>query len=220
MVAGAISFVKAFLLSVAALVGLVHSPLRGGGAESLAIAGDAYQSATRFIFFSVLEGLYEDGVANEDVERILLRKSERQSYFHFIYSCPVCDPAVWALEAYRSRPERFAGSKLPTSTFGRGLSETLHESLRSDDPRRRLGAINELMRTWMERRLRGMSLTEKERAELTDTLEKLRQRGMHALEVFRQNGTVANYAPAYEDLDECAVCNGAVGKPMKLPNAR
>ena len=58
---------------------------------------------SRFIFYSVLEGFYEDGLSNKDVEQILMRK-EKQTYFHFIYACPVCGATIWALEAYRGRP--------------------------------------------------------------------------------------------------------------------
>src|SRR5262249_30538104 len=63
-------------------------------------------STTRFIFYSTLEGLYEDGVSNQDVDQILLRK-DHQSYSHFIYACPICTTTIWALQAYRSRPEQF-----------------------------------------------------------------------------------------------------------------
>lgn len=31
-------------------------------------------ATARFIFYSVLEGLYEDGLANEDVDQILMKK--------------------------------------------------------------------------------------------------------------------------------------------------
>lgn len=179
---------------------------------------------SRFIFTSVLEGLYEDGLSNKDVDQILLRK-ERQTYFHFICSCPVCDATIWALEAYRGRPQGFYGMKLPGSTFGPGLSEALQAQLHSDDPQQRLTAINTLVQKWMDRRMTQLRLTEKERTALLEALEKKRKQGMAALESFRklQHGPamdVAHAAPAYVDLTECAVCNAAVGKPMKLPEAK
>lgn len=179
---------------------------------------------SRFIFYSVLEGLYEDGLSNKDVDRILL-KNEKQRYFHFIYACPVCGATIWALEAYRGRPERLYGLKREGSTFGDGLSDELHEQLYSDDTQKRLGAINTLMKTWMERRMKVMNLSAKDRAALLEALEKKRKEGMEALESFRklEHGPsfgVAEAAPAYVDLQECAVCNGAVGKPMKLPEVK
>src|SRR5713101_4867730 len=110
---------------------------------------------SRFIFYSVLEGLYEDGLSNKDVEQILMKK-EKQSYFHFISACPICTATVRALEAYRVRPEYLYISKPSVSTFGPGLSPWLREQLYSDDPRQRLSAINTLVKTWMNRRIKTM----------------------------------------------------------------
>ena len=179
---------------------------------------------SRFIFYSVLEGLYEDGLSNKDVDQILMKK-EKQTYFHFIYSCPVCGATIWALEAYRGRPEQFYGLKREGSTFGSGLSAELHEQLYSAEPQKRLIAINTLMQTWMERRMKAMNLSAEDRTTLLESLEKKRKQGMDALESFRKlqhgpNLGVAEGAPAYVDLQECAVCNGAVGKPMKLPEPK
>jgi hypothetical protein len=179
---------------------------------------------SRFIFYSVVEGLYEDGVSNKDVDQILMKK-EKQTYFHFIYACPVCGATIWALEAYRGRPERLYGLKREGSTFGNGLSLELHEQLYSGDPQKRLIAINTMVKTWMERRMKTMNLSAKDRAGLLEALEKKRKEGMDALESFRKlqhgpNFGVAEAAPAYVDLQECAVCNGAVGKPMKLPEPK
>lgn len=81
-------------------------------------AGD-FDEASRFVFYSVLEGFYEDGISNADVDQILL-KQEGQTYFHFIYACPVCTSTVWALETYRARPAYFYSMKSPASTFGTG----------------------------------------------------------------------------------------------------
>ena len=161
---------------------------------------------------------------SQDVDQILLRR-EGQTYFHFITACPVCTATIWALEAYRGRPQDFYGMKMPGSTFGPGLPEALRAQLHSDDPQQRLTAINTLVQKWMDRRMTQLRLTEKERTTLLEALEKKRQQGMAALESFRklQHGPtmdVAHAAPAYVDLTECAVCNAAVGKPMKLPEAK
>ena len=177
---------------------------------------------SRFIFYSVLEGLYEDGLSNADVDQILL-KNEGESYFNFIYSCPVCTATIQALQSYRNRPEHLYSLKSDDSTFGTGLSPALHAALYSGDTRRRLGAINLLMQGWMDRRIKSLHLPVEEQAKLLAKLEDKRREGMDALESFRHYGHgrdfgVTKAAPAYVDLDECAVCNGAVGKPMKLPD--
>lgn len=195
-------------------------------ARDRAVARDAddIDAASRFVFYSVLEGLHEDGLSDEDVKQILMRK-EKQTYFHFIYACPLCGPTIWALEAYRDRPKNLYGLKREGSTFGHGLSDALHTQLYSDDPQQRLVAINTLVQTWLERRMKAMRLTKKERAVLLESLEKKRKQGMDVLQNFRkkehgENFGVAEAAPAYVNLEECAVCNGAVGKPMKLPVAK
>jgi hypothetical protein len=176
---------------------------------------------TRFIFYSVLEGLYEDGLSKEDVAQILLKR-EKETYFHFILACPVCTPTIWALEAYQGRPDQFYGMKRPGSTFGQGLTPELHDQLYSKDATQRLTAINSLVKSWMERRMKSLRLSADEQKALTERLERKREEGMQALERFRkkqhgENLGVEQAAPAYVNLTECAVCNGAVGKPMKLP---
>ncbi len=185
---------------------------------------DDIEPSLQFVFHAVLEGLYEDGVSDEDVKQILMRK-EKQSYFHFIYSCPLCNAAIWALEAYLDRPKSFYGLKRPGSTFGHGLSEAQHAKLFSDEPQERLALINSLVKTWLDRRIKATRLTAKERTTLLSNLETQRKKGMEALKSFRkkEHGDafgVAEAAPAYVGLEECAVCNGAVGKPMKLPEPR
>ena len=91
-------------LAVALLLG--PATLRAQDGEQRAMAAPApLGESTQFLFLSVLDGLYQDGVSTEDVERILLR-AEKQAYTHFIHSCPVCAPVVWALAAYRARPNR------------------------------------------------------------------------------------------------------------------
>ncbi len=145
-------------------------------------------ATTQFIFYGVLEGLYEDGVSNQDVDQILMKK-ENQSYCHFIYACPICTTTIWALQAYRSRPEQFYSLKSPspTSTFGPGLPSSLRTELFSDDPHRRLKAINTLVKDWIGRRMDRMNLSTKDREALLKALEEKRKQGMEALESLRRH---------------------------------
>ena len=184
----------------------------------LALPGRAIggvEEPSRFIFFSVLDGLYEDGVANEDLERILM-ENEKGFHIHFVYACPVCMPTVWALEAYQSRPDRLHSVKSGASTFGPGLGKEVREQLHSEDSNTRLAAIYTLVGGWIERRMKKLRLTEAEQALLRKDLEEKREEGMAMLASFRHKGAVELYAQAYSGDPEleCAVCNGAVGKPM------
>ncbi len=184
-------------------------------------APSGFDETQRFIFHSILEGLYEDGVSTEDVELILMRR-EHEEYFHFIYACPVCMASVWAFEAYLNRPAKLHSVKSGASTFGFGLEKELHDGLHSDDVKQRLTATNTLIGRWIDRRMDMLRLTREERAELAENLEAKRERGTGMLNTFRaqtrkkEGPGVAYYAPAYVDQDEweCAACSAAVGKPM------
>lgn len=213
---------KSYLLCLALCVTTVvvpFAPVPLRAADNVRRTG--MDEATRFIFYSVLEGLYEDGLSKEDVAQILMKR-EKEAYFHFIYACPVCNPTIWALEAYQARPDGFYGLKEARSTFGPGLSSELHDQLYSKDATKRLTAINSLVQSWMERRMKLLRLNADEQKALTKQLELKREEGMKMLESFRKKEHGASFgveqaAPAYVDLTECAVCNAAVGKPMKLP---
>jgi hypothetical protein len=183
-----------------------------------------FDSGTRFIFYSVLEGCYEDGLTNADADQILLRPDPHKGYVHFIYSCPVCMPTIWAVQAYRARPATFFSLKSAASSFGSGLPANLEKQLFSADAHQQLIAVNLLVKNWIARRMDQMHLSAKQRADLLADLEKKRKKGMEALKSFRSGdhaqGSMSAYAPGYVDLDECAVCNGAVGKLMKLPDSK
>ncbi len=210
---------------VTILIALLSATIRPQPVAAGAPPPSQIDATTRFVFYSALEGLYEDGVSNQDVDQILMKK-ENQSYFHFIYACPICTATIWALQAYRSRPEQFYSLKSPSpnSTFGPGLPTSLETELFSNDPHQRLKAINTLVKDWIGRRMDRMNLSRQDRETLLKALEEKRKQGMEALEGLRRHEHGASFgvaegAPAYFGLTECAVCNGAVGKLMKVPEA-
>lgn len=174
-----------------------------------------FDDAHRFIFYAVLEGCYEDGLSTADVSQILLRRSN-EAYFHFIYSCPICTPTIDALETYRSRPAEFYSLKSEASTFGEGLTPDLTKQLYSKVPENRLAAINTLLQRWIARRFSQLALSDTERAQLHQAIEEKRKKGAQALKSFKADGSVATQAPAFATIDECAVCNAAVGKKLKI----
>lgn len=176
---------KSHILSIAVLLSTLIAPYSSAPIRAAEQPRRSeIDETTRFIFYSVLEGLYEDGLSKEDVAQILMKR--------------------------------------PGSTFGPGLTKELHDQLYSKDAAQRLTAINSLVKSWMERRMKTLRLSADEQRTLTERLELKREEGMKMLESFRkkQHGDtlgVEQAAPAYVNLNECAVCNGAVGKPMKLP---
>lgn len=188
-------------------------------ADQASAVDSKFSDTQRFIFYSILEGLYEDGVSTEDVNQILMRR-KGEHHFHFIYACPVCTAAVWAFEAYSLRPEKLHCVKAGDSTFGWGLTKKIRDDLHSDDVKKRLSAINTLIDRWIERRIDVLRLTEKERMDLLEDLKDKRELGRARLNQFRrQNSEGANvtfYAPAYlgQNQWECAACNAVVGKAV------
>jgi len=184
-------------------------------ATSLGAAAD-FDDAHRFVFYAVLEGCYEDGLSTDDVSQILMKR-EKETYLHFVYSCPICTPTIHALEAYQSRPKSFSGLKTPASTFGPGLAPDLKQQLYSRKPEERLAAINSLVQRWTERRMSMLNFTAAERDRLRKALEEKRNKGMEVLKKSKAAGTDWFSASGFSVVEECAACNGAVGRKLKLP---
>ncbi len=179
-----------------------------------------FDATYRLIYHAVLEGAFEDGVGNDDVERILLRGAGGQGFQHFIYACPLCMPTINALQTYRQRAPIFgykiAGNEAAENTYGPGLSAEQRVQLRSPDLAPRLTVVNQLVRRWVERRLARQRLTPDERKAVQAQLEAGRKQGMEMLKKFKTEGGMNFGAPGYEKLEECAVCNGALGIGFKV----
>ena len=151
----------------------------------------------RTIFFAVLEGAFEDGIADEDVDLILAVDPETKRYRNFVYSCPICMPAIDALKTYRNRGMWPYKSVL--NAFGLGLDPVLRAGLRADrDTRQR--AVQSLLERWIERRLDLVRATDGERADYARAFAEMRKQGMEALRADRG---------AMDGAPRCAACDGA-----------
>ena len=170
------------------------------------------------VFHAVLEGLYTDGVSNEDVDRIIARDEKHPDgnmYEHFVYACPLCHPTYQALLLYRSRPDVFYGIKGEKNTFGKGLDPKISARLASKDKSERLAAIQELVQTWVNRKLTSMRLTEAEKSEMSMLLEARKKQGLKVLLQFQMG---EHGAPMYKDWKSCAICAGSAdGLKMPVP---
>lgn len=181
---------------------------------------DTYQ----FIFFSVLEGLYRDGVSDADVNSLLATDGKDGGYLNFIYTCPICMPVEGAIETYKLRPAihhlKLRNHQTGERTFGDGLPKEVSEALASPTASIRLKAVNELVAKWMQYRMDHTAMTDAQKTALIDELKKRRKRGMEALHNFamEMNGkdSLKYFAPGYKDGDECAICNAALQMPIKL----
>jgi hypothetical protein len=166
--------------------------------------GAEYQS----VFFAVLEGAYRDGLSDEHLA-ILLTRNEPAAYEYFIYACPLCSPSVAALEAYRSRPERFYSFKGDISTFGSGIAPDIALLLDAEDDTHRLLGIRLLLRRWIEAYATSRNLDAVDRDKWKTMIESAAGEGERILRGYRESGSVHLTAPAFADEGDCAVCTGA-----------
>ncbi len=175
--------------------------------------------AHRFVFYSILEGCFEDGLSTEDVAQIL-SKDDQGRYAHFIYACPLCTPVIHALEVYQTRPAHFYSDKSGASTFGSGLTPDFKQRLYNGQPAERLAVINILVDRWVSRRKSLLRLSEPEQAHLQKTLEAMRQAGMESLKRWAAMEPAKFKMSAFASVQECAVCNGACGIMLKPQSGR
>jgi hypothetical protein len=172
-----------------------------------------YTREHRLIFFAVLEGLYEDGVAGEGLELIIpdpegMTIEGHPEKTNFVYACPLCMPAFNAFQLYAGRRPFYGQKGTRYNTFGAGLSEEMLVRLRGA-PQERRDVIEELIREWVQRRLDGMALSEEERAEIEVNLKEMKEKGEEVLKGFQEGMNGDFYAEEYADWKKCSICSGA-----------
>ena len=155
------------------------------------------------IFFAVLEGLYADGVSNEVVDKIVAIDDQTKYPANFVWACPVCMPAYNAFRVYRGRPA-FQEYKVHRDTFGPGLPPALVERLTAVDQMVSQKALEELISTWMDRRMESLRLNDDERQEWRTVMEELRKKGMGYLDGYRNS-----LGGSYASMKTCPICEGA-----------
>jgi hypothetical protein len=135
---------------------------------------------TRFLFHGILEGLMEDGVQAEVVDRILDRKDD-----WFVPKCPICNSVHAAFRAYSSyardngwRSERKDG--LPP-WFGLGLPKETVEALKSDDIKTRHGALEKLVEKYISQRFARLKMTGPEIDRMREALKFGMEEGLTSL---------------------------------------
>ena len=155
------------------------------------------------IFYAVLEGLYDEGVSTEDVDILLHQDPATRQYSYFVYGCPLCMPAIDALQLYRGRP-KFYGRKEACDTFGTGLPAKEREALRGNDVPARLRVLHDFIERCMKRKLASLRLNKAESEKWQLVLEEMREKGGALLKEEQAHGRAGALAGA----KGCAVCNG------------
>jgi hypothetical protein len=207
---------KPLVLASSILLSAVTVPFAAGGIAGGGSRCDdgAVATADRWtadelekqIFFSVLEGLYVDGVSNEAVDAICAIDPVHGYTANFVWACPICMPAYEAFRLYRSRPE-FRSKKTGGDTFGAGLAPAELARITTGDIAERQKAIMELVGHWTERRVEMLRLSPDERAQWEVAMQVMRKQGMEMLAQYR------NLGGSYAQMEECPFCDGA-NKPF------
>ena len=135
----------------------------------------------QFVFFSVLEGLYRDGVQNEIVDLVIgdAKKATADGIKNcFVFRCELCHATFEAFRTYRSRP-KFLSSNGQT-TFGKGVSSELVKNLKGD-ARSRVYAMGSLVRPWIMQRIEETRKTAEEKEAMKKGFSKYSEKGAKIL---------------------------------------
>ena len=174
-----------------------------------------YSYERKLVFFAVLEGLYEEGVAGEALELILpdpghMLDPAAPEKANFVYACPICMATFDALVLYAARRPFFAQKGTRYNTYGVGLPKETMERLRGKPQERRL-AIEGLVEKWIKKRLANQNLTKEQRATVEKNLVSMRKDGEKMLKTFQGEwaGKAHPYKKYYTGWKGCSACNGA-----------
>lgn len=141
--------------------------------------------AGRFVFFAVLEGLYEDGVSKEVVDLVInpTREMDSKVKHAFVFQCDICHAAYEAFVLYNRRQtfQRSSGR----DTFGKGVGEKF-ENLRSADAMTRVHALGDMIQPWIVARVVKMKLSNEKQDALVETLLKFKEEANNKLSTLRR----------------------------------
>ena len=199
------------ILPLLLVLGACNAPDGGevSGAEA-ARHPDAlsYPQVQRFLFFAVLEGLYEDGYDTETARAIAALEGEAGVPKNFVNGCPICIQALSAFQLYALRPS-FYGEKQGQDTFGPGVGPALRERLHSEDAAERGEAIRGVVEDFVQRRLERSRFSEVQRASLAQYLRQMKKKGMAILMEYQQDDAPEDYLDLYREWSACPSCDGA-----------
>jgi hypothetical protein len=164
---------------------------------------------SQLVFFSVLEGLYRDGVS-QDTVKAMLPEGQHEMTHSFIYACPLCHPTFEAFRIYAMRKPFYGQKADEVDTFGKGLNAAVVTKLKSDDPNERRAALQSLIERWVSQRMDMMRLSEEERAKIAEEIKKLKEAGERTLKSFQSTRSGSKYyKEIYEGWKSCPSCEGS-----------
>lgn len=183
-----------------------------------AAAKGKYSNEHRFVFYAILEGLYEDGVPAEAINLIVpdvhaMADSERPGRTNFVESCPLCTPAFEAFRTYKLRPVFYGQEGTKFSTFGFGVSAERMRGLRGS-PSVRRETIRSMIEDYVGRRLETTALDDEERMDMELRLEDMKKDGHSALARIRRGEKGESLKKVYAGWKFCPNCAGIAPDPQ------
>jgi hypothetical protein len=85
------------------------------------------------VFFTVIEGLYRDGISEEVVDLVIGHTEANSLEKSFVFRCPLCHACYEAFALYQRRPN-FHGAKGKNTIGQREIPEEVMDGLRSSNP--------------------------------------------------------------------------------------
>lgn len=180
-------------------------------------------AGSRFVFFAVMEGLYNDGVSDEIVDIVIPLVTPdptevnpapapyRDTNANFIYTCPICHPAFEAFLIYESR-KPFRGLKgARVDTFGSGLPQELVKKLKSKDGETRRKGLEQTVQRWVQKRIERTKFSEQEKNDLIVELKLLKKAGLESLGRFKKGSNGDYFKNLYGTWKTCPICEGGFG---------
>lgn len=131
----------------------------------------------RMVFFTVLEGLYRDGVPSEVVDLVIGRVERNSVEKRFVFRCKLCHACYEAFALYQRRPA-FSGTDGRDTIGAKPIPQEVMNGLAEDSGDGAFGrAFSTIIQPWIKERLLGMNLTDQEMVSKMENFSKLAQEG-------------------------------------------
>jgi hypothetical protein len=152
-------------------------------------------SGDHFIFFAILEGLFEDAVPDDTVNKILER-SDQGAYANFVYACGICCPSIEGFRAYLAR-HNFSYGRKGDMIGEPNLPENISKLILEGTGEARRAGLHMLINRYLQRRMEQLRMTGDERRAWAAELGERRKKGMEYLKAWKL------------PWKECPSCEGA-----------
>ena len=116
----------------------------------------------RMVFFTVLEGLYRDGVPDEVVDLVIGHVKANSVKKRFVFRCKLCHACYEAFALYQRRP-KFSGTKGKSTIGAKAISSEVVKDLKNPSHRIFGKAFSTIIQPWIKQKLLSMNLSEEEK---------------------------------------------------------